>query len=278
MGGQPDSDPPPERLYRYFDHFGLDALVNLELKVTPPAEFNDPFELCPSLEQSDAEKKACDCFLEQELEETRIDFGRLSEDQKQVWRDRARNLILTKSADAASKAGLRLLCLSNSAEIITQWAYYADGHRGLALEFDTAVLGQICEHDDFCKWRKVRYNVRKPQPVFQAFCESRRRGGEIHLDLVISNMASEKSVEWQGEQEWRLLVRSSRITSRLGGDKLLYFLPVPKETITRVILGIRSSAHFEHEVRKAAYELGIKESLVVRAEADATRRAVTIPR
>lgn len=43
----PGSAPP--LLYKYLDQHGLDAIANLELRVTPPNEFNDPFEFTPHL-------------------------------------------------------------------------------------------------------------------------------------------------------------------------------------------------------------------------------------
>src|SRR5262245_58704781 len=37
-------------LYKYCDTRGIDILQSLHLKVTPPIEFNDPFEFMPRLE------------------------------------------------------------------------------------------------------------------------------------------------------------------------------------------------------------------------------------
>lgn len=60
MGTEAQSDAvqPPKHLYKYLDRCGLDALLNLELKITPPNEFADPLEFTPVLNQTDAEKEA----------------------------------------------------------------------------------------------------------------------------------------------------------------------------------------------------------------------------
>src|SRR6266545_4838292 len=34
-------------LYKYTNHFGVDILLNLELKITPFDQLNDPFEITP---------------------------------------------------------------------------------------------------------------------------------------------------------------------------------------------------------------------------------------
>ncbi|HZF02169.1 MAG TPA: hypothetical protein VE344_09775 [Methylomirabilota bacterium] len=36
-------------LFKYTNHFGVNILRDLQLKVTPPNEFNDPFEFSPYL-------------------------------------------------------------------------------------------------------------------------------------------------------------------------------------------------------------------------------------
>src|SRR5271169_2550932 len=39
-------------LYKYVDEFGLKILEDLRLKITPPNEFNDPFEITPNTKRA----------------------------------------------------------------------------------------------------------------------------------------------------------------------------------------------------------------------------------
>src|SRR5450432_1717823 len=42
-----------ETIYKYCGKYGLKVLDNLELKITPPNQFNDPFEFTPKMICSD---------------------------------------------------------------------------------------------------------------------------------------------------------------------------------------------------------------------------------
>jgi len=43
----------PKCLYRFFDVHGLKTLVHGTVKITPPREFNDPFEFSPGISERD---------------------------------------------------------------------------------------------------------------------------------------------------------------------------------------------------------------------------------
>jgi hypothetical protein len=265
---------PPQYLYKYLDRYGLDAIANVELKVTPPDEFNDPFEFCPVIEKSKEEDAAYRAYLTALLRRNGQDPTNAPEKFWVRQLNFARQLIHKDAAKAAAAAGLRIVCFSANAKLITQWSHYADGHRGLVLEMDTSHLKRR-DARKIWWWREIDYRARKPQPIFQAFIQDNNGNGRL-LTEVIANMAAEKSPQWESECEWRLVLKSNRVRSRISNGRVLYFLPIEKVAIRRVILGIKASKEFEREIRKAAHHHGIGKR-VVRAELDYQARRVRIP-
>lgn len=265
---------PPKYLYKYLDRYGLDAIANLELKVTPPDEFNDPFEFCPVFEKSVEENAAYRAYLTALLRRNGQDPTNAPEKFWVRQLNFARQLIQKDAAKAAAAAGLRISCFSASAKLITQWSHYADEHRGLVLEIETSHLKKK-DGRKIWWWRKIDYLVRKPQPIFQAFIQDNNGDGRL-LTEVIANMAAEKSPQWKDEREWRLVLKSTRVTHRISNGQLLCFFPIEKTAIRRVILGIKASEKFEREIREAAHHHGIGKR-VVRAELDYQARRVRIP-
>ena len=47
------SMPAPKRIYRYYATFIKETIETNTLKVTPPSEFDDPFEFCPRMNDFD---------------------------------------------------------------------------------------------------------------------------------------------------------------------------------------------------------------------------------
>jgi hypothetical protein len=188
----------------------------------------------------------------------------------------ARPLIQKAAAKAAATAGLRIACFSASAKLITQWSYYSDGHHGIVVEIDTSNLQKKSEADEIWWWQKIDYQARKPQPIFQGFLKD-YSGDSSLLTKIIANMAAEKSPQWESECEWRLVLKSNRVRSRISNGRVLYFLPIEKVAIRRVILGIKASKEFEREIRKAVQSVDLPDDLIMRAEPDYERRMVRIP-
>jgi len=270
---------PPPTLYRFFKgEHGLSALVNGELKITPPREFNDPFEFAPGIDPN----------LKVSAEEMRAHFlapngfaratycpkyAQNNEDSYAKWVEKAirRPDIFPKHVQclregltqAVSKA-YGVICFSAFTEealvapqAIRHWSAYADDHRGLAIEFDgtTTFFTTPAGSGHFFK---VSYESKRPYSKLsdfenlsdEALVQILRTWGEVKLECA-----------WSAEAEWRMIAPLAAkspnqpipVVHRVRDERLLSLLQVwsapPGCVIRRVILAPRASKELETSVR-----------------------------
>lgn len=257
----------PKRLYRFLDRWGLDAIADLELKVTPPNEFNDPFEFTPRFEHrgdQDASKVWENAKRDPLIAANRPDLGMEDvkrehplKDYDMIWRQRFQNFasrffgVISLSADPAGT---------------TMWAHYSADHTGLVLElnlnaspFDeltVAAKGNLLRQVDYLPSEKrARHSI---------------HNYEEKLQEILLSCAGEKSPEWTNEAEHRFVVPlgSHHVVARLSEGKIVYLLQITAAAINRIIVGARSSVSFEREVRKAASLRQIPDNRISRARLD----------
>src|ERR1700690_3587064 len=92
------------------------------------------------------------------------------------------------------------------------WSHYADGHRGLCLEFDTIYL----PFNDPQKLKKVIYSNDRPVLNPVEFLIKDR----IEITPLIT-----KSKKWKYEKEWRLITRNGNTAIEYNSRALtgIYF-------------------------------------------------------
>jgi hypothetical protein len=110
----------------------------------------------------------------------------------------------------------RVYCLSEKPDVPLMWAYYAQSHTGVCLEFDG-------RSDPFRAAEKVQY-----------------RGTYPARDVVTMSYEPlvTKSADWSYEAEWRLIAEErafaqSRFSIKTDND----FLTVPVDTLRSVTIG-----------------------------------------
>jgi len=204
----------PSKLYKYVPAERIDILRNACVRFTPPAVFNDPFELRPALLQiamaSDYERLG-DVELEHQLAE------RFAADHRH-------------SESLRSEIGV--LSLTERPDNLLMWSHYADHHRGFLLEFDPAhpfFHQRQTDDDEFHHLRKVRYAAGRPSTLIDSF---------VNAETLLT-----KSPQWRYEREWRMLVHFPRFAHCLirKGARKLHLVSIPHGCITGVICGARMS-------------------------------------
>jgi hypothetical protein len=117
-------------------------------------------------------------------------------------------------------------CFSATLKSILMWSHYADGHKGVCLEFDT----ELAPFADTTKVHPIDYESVYPalDPVFYL---------PIPADLGILSLRT-KSREWKYEMEWRLLTPAGRMQ-----------IPYPAEALTGVYFGCRMSSHAKTRIK-----------------------------
>lgn len=145
-------------VYKYCRAFGADVLRNLELKITPPKEFNDQFEFTPKMICSDRVKLATRSLKNEHVQQTlykmadsnREFSGSYPEFQQEVNRSPAKWIqIMANSAQNRvwlAEEEMRfldivsqwwgILCLSQKRDSVLMWGHYCKKPLGLVIGFD----------------------------------------------------------------------------------------------------------------------------------------------
>ncbi len=130
------------------------------------------------------------------------------------------------------------------------WGHYGNGHRGVAIEFDTDLLAQAVlakskrlageqPHTNDV-WGEVNYRAKLPkitcESIFQFVMSASEKPDELaweetELSQIIKLQVRSKSVEWEREHEWRLMWLNDETKLKIQRVDLL------DGTITAVYLG-----------------------------------------
>ncbi|HEY5551483.1 MAG TPA: DUF2971 domain-containing protein [Opitutaceae bacterium] len=274
MAPEEDSDPladfpiarSPPRLLRFFSPKGLSLLTRGHLRLTPPNEFNDPFEFCAAIPTTlplevDRMRWLRDAngFLYASHKQNHSDdyetWAALALKQgMDFWSAMLRNLCLNYAKAVSHAYGV--CCFMELAdreftdpEIVHFWDRYAAGHHGFAVEFNPRA-------HLFDRYRKERW-------LFPVSYKREDQRSVIDPDKLTTDcnsmlrylrkIAAEKFETWKSEHEWRLIapLKESEdfpITMLERSGKSYFFLDlsrikkkkVPFEAIASVYLGCRA--------------------------------------
>ncbi len=220
----------PSILFRY-EPISLQSLRNLKgqiIHLGPPRNFNDPYDCAFSAMLGDLS----DDDLARLLNGVKVDAT--DETLKSVLKENAKKSLAGLAEQFLDKRGVS--CFTESNDNLLMWSHYAEGGRGMCLEFSTA-------DPLFEKSHKVTYTDSIPTI----------RLGTILCDDdfdQVTEFFKTKSSHWRYEAEWRVIHQAAETnwvykTSSLIG---VYFGPsTPDDLIEMVCLilkGQNSSVRF----------------------------------
>jgi hypothetical protein len=246
--------------YKYFGELGIKVIEDLRLKISPPNEFNDPFELTPrskftiTIADMVNRAKIDPDHFRGVFEDMRNDgyphtFERFiaefptiiplkfKEFKKLMLRELMKQDM--KSLDEASEK-LGILCASKIPNSIPMWSHYADHHKGIAIGLNLPRIGNTPRGP----FGKVRYR-------------KFRRGVNLWLAptnpewfrQVIDTIFT-KSRDWLYEQEYRLVFRLDDLVRSQPDEKEKrhFFLDINGNDIREIIFGSRINKAFKNRV------------------------------
>ncbi len=260
--------------FKYVTADRIDVLRTLKIRYTQISALNDPFEALPSIERGVSQKEYEAQVRKEIRRQTRNLPGAtpasLKEFRKKLLRDAMDEFSRERGETAAKKYQSRIrsitdftlgfLCLSKTPSNILMWSHYADCHRGMVIEFDSKN-----EYFNFGT-EDVVYSEKRPSMI-------------LHDQNPDTEILRTKSVDWAYEEEVRRnesLSPKSEQTSD-GGKLILsprdvaedpdriHLFDLPKNVITGVIVGWKSSPVFRSEVQNVALAIGIKSTKVRQA-------------
>ncbi|MGO8927219.1 MAG: DUF2971 domain-containing protein [Limisphaerales bacterium] len=264
-------------VFKFCGKYGLDILRNLELKITPPNQFNDPFEFTPRMICSDplgcAKRDLARGPVLEELYKMCLSngvfLGSFPEFQENVERERSKweailaeapqqtlPLVEKEFLDRVSER-FGVLCMSGGRDSILMWGHYCDKPLGLVIGFDRSAsifqqgkgLRPVVYDNkrvDYDSW----WAVGSPEmAVFEeriiltkAQCWSYEAESRQIFPLSLSSLKKKPLNKNMGL--WASLLLNFVHWSRTIG----YFLPFPPSAIASVTLGPRCSPELEKEV------------------------------
>ncbi len=249
-------------LYKYAGQHGPTVLERLQIKVSPPNEFNDPFEVTPWTKRSlpraavlkkatedpehyrpvfeDLQKKGFSRSFEEFIEHFPTAFP---DDRVRFSKEAIQRFIeydLT-SIDRASEA-IGILCLSSIRDSIPMWAYYSDSHRGIVLGLESSLIGSDDE-----RFQPVHY-VKRRQRIDLINHPDSNEGRKQHRQMLFK-----KGTAWAHEREYRkiflladLVVRPSEMNQPLP----IHTLNIDSQAIREIIFGCWIAPETEARIRQ----------------------------
>jgi hypothetical protein len=244
-------------VYKFCGKHGLKILRNLELRVTQPNQFNDPFEFTPkviysdrvsyakrALEREDVRKWLYQLYSKGRFKGSFSEYQKMSMDILIKAPEHTSPLFEIDLIDEVSKQ-FGILCLSQNRNSILMWGHYCDRSLGLIIGFDKASV-------IFKQGKGLRpVNYVNERVILDACWEN----GSPELLNYEEQITYNKSLVWKYEDELRRFFQlpSSSLIEKPLEDKdqtLGYFLPFPPEAVVSVTLGPRCSPELENEVWK----------------------------
>jgi hypothetical protein len=247
----------PRLLWKYCGPNAIPILEHMELKITRPSEFNDPFEWSPMIARAVSAADVRRLFQNPEWVAHRnipmIDLANEKEVEKTAaeFTGISRELMSEQLEETSQKRGF--LCLSSDPSNILMWSHYADNHRGF-------VIG--IRHSEFrglpiwpVKYSKRRVGFRGSTPF------------ELHPKVRTFDIFTRKSLDWTYEREYRAVWNLEDLPGRTINGVSASVMPMIALSIEEVRLGYRASPELERHIRLALKAWKCK-TRVVRAQLD----------
>ena len=245
-------------LYKYCNPAGTAILKNNSIKVTPPKEFNDPFEFASRPTGKWPLKKVVkelqdEAFLQKlykmELEhqpgitfEEYREFITTDPDTLEDIRQKTENLMSVYPyafADQVSKR-VGIVSFSQDHQNILMWSHYAENHTGFVIGFEAAKI-------PYLKLFGVKYSDSSIPEYDLEVEESSDAYTEQYTEIMCR-----KSPVWEYEKELRISVRLEDCDYL--EEPGLYIYNLPPESFNLVILGCRMTQKTREQLSKILSE------------------------
>jgi hypothetical protein len=246
-------------LFKYCDFRGIDILQSLRLKVTPPNEFNDPFEFLPKvdfcMDNADVAKWLTDperlkpiweqgqsgIPFDEFVAACHTTLGKPSKEQVEQMRQTLQKISLSDPDGVVSFISKThaLACYSEVPDNFLMWSHYTRGHKGVVVEFN--LKSEFFSPPS--NLMPVSYRSERASAVFD-------REGFAFNEHALSVVRT-KSLAWSYEQEWRQLFELNTCTKVHNPDGTVdYYKAIPADAIGSVMFGVRCQSQTEKIVRE----------------------------
>jgi hypothetical protein len=228
----------PDYFYKFrpVNDYLLKQITHDEVKFSPPAEFNDPFDCKPIFNLESSKREATKTF-QYSLKKFSPEMSRKERREKGRTNAKPSNINNVRESikdqyfdSIRHKVGV--YCLSTAWNNILMWSHYSDNHRGVCLEYNA--MDRF-----FCDAFEVIYSEDRPKVYGMQ---------KVDQSDQLENALLTKSTLWKYEQEWRM------IYYRKGPG----IYKIPHDLLTKIIFGVSATAETIDRVLKAVDQRKIK--------------------
>jgi Protein of unknown function (DUF2971) len=213
----------PDKLYKYrslaneTDKLRITkTFLDNEVYFSPRSEFNDPFDcqipISWDVTEDEMERRLVEIYEGNPHHPHHYDAKAYVKAMRERGEIRAAISGVGKHVQTSIFNKMGVYCLSANRDSILMWSHYADGHKGICLEFADCGTGFINDGGA----HPVGYPESELYPKLKITMHEK----DLGLGLILT-----KSLGWKYESEWRMLDFS-------GGIKIF-----PRQCLTGVILG-----------------------------------------
>jgi hypothetical protein len=249
-------------VYKYCDSRGVELLKNLELKITPANQFNDPFEFTPHVICSDIEAEARNLLQPQDDEDFLNEMyqkektsGKFSGSFLEFKNKFISSHLMRAIPDTITRLQdsypdwisehFGVLCLSKKRNSIVMFAHYGEQHHGLVIGFDSS-------HAIFKRGKGLQpVNYTSERIVFDMNWEMGGAQERKYAEALVFS----KNEEWKYEDEVRQIfpldecpIKKPFTDKRTNKEMIRYFYPIPPEALVSVSFGAKCPPELEKQV------------------------------
>lgn len=255
----------PDQVIRFYGHtdYALECIALKQITFVHLDKLNDPFDpVIDNLTDFNDNYESLLSYIQQHHPTQLASFkAKLPE---QNWKT-----CLDSWATRANKMRASMFVFSTCGVIegnhprdnLYMWGHYGNGHRGIAIEFNTTALAKsLIKQNDIDSeppWWKIEYPNKLPKIKCEDILEfvlavkpdsSNLEIDGLKLSRVIQQRFSSKSEIWVNENEWRLVWDNDETKLRIHRYDL------PNNAITAIYLGCRVTEQqqndFIHETQR----------------------------
>jgi hypothetical protein len=241
-------------LYKYLSGDRIDVLATRRIRHTQPGAFNDLFETKPlssKIVDDDEARRKLDEIWPDTLRKAYAELppevkavlpndmaAAMAEPYMKSVRAQVPEVLATftpmvrQSLAETFDKMLGIMSLTEKSDNLLMWSHYASAHEGYVIGFDSAhpyFDQRKSPEDEFRHLRKVEYRAARPTAPLATL-------DGVDIFLV-------KSVEWEYEQEWRIMRPLADAAETIPGVPLpICLFDYPAAAVLEVILGARMDA------------------------------------
>ena len=230
----------PQKFYRYrslSNEYELDNIMQGQIWLSIPAEFNDPYDSMINIDLDEILKKYLEADKEIIQQYNSLSRGDKRKARRYIEKEKAKlEKDINKELEILRES-FGIACFSESYDSLLMWSHYADYHRGICLEYSFEEIKNIAP---FCP---VIYTDRFENLVNYVDIKQ----DEVSDDAIKLFMT--KSKDWSYENEWRIIdtlvedgAEKGRILKGLKPQKILMGCKI-SDTNKSKIVKIASKLH-----------------------------------